>query len=95
MQLFELLLICKVVVLIGVSSGIFHDLHLLLCLAFLFEFHALRRRQPIVLWVAWDFSWLLLLLLCFQQYRHILFVHDRFTPLHLVLVQEFPGLVPD
>ena len=94
MQLFELLLICKVVVLIGVSSGIFHDLHLLLCLSFLFELHALRRRQSIVLWIARYLS-LLLLLLSFEQYWHVLFVHDCFTPLDLVLVQELPGLVPD
>ena len=96
MQLFQLLLICKVVVLIGVSCGIFHYLHLLLCLALLFEFHALRRRQPLVLWVARYLSLLLLLLLlCFEQHWHVLFVHDCFTPLNLVLVQEFPRLVSD
>ena len=99
MELLQLLLIRKIIVLISISRRILHNLHLLLRFPLLFQFHALRWCQLCVL-VGGGAGWLLLLLLLLlllglHEHRHVLLVDYCFTPLHFILFEEFPGFSSD
>ena len=97
-NLLQLLLIRKIIVLISISRRILHNLHLLLRFPLLFQFHALRWCQLCVLvggGAGWLLLLLLLLLLGLHEHRHILLVDYCFTPLHFILFEEFPGFSSD